>query len=46
LGLLIIRTLRKGISEDRREFEDDIRVKLSEIALLQAEVKEKLDELR
>lgn len=46
VGLLIIRVLRKGISDDRRDFEDDIRSKLGEIAEAQAEVKKELTELR
>jgi hypothetical protein len=44
VGLLIIRVLRKGVSEDRRIFEEDIRSKLGEIAELQKEVVKQLNE--
>lgn len=31
VGILIIRLLRKGVSEDRRIFEDEIKAELTEI---------------
>jgi hypothetical protein len=38
VGLLIIRLLRKGISVDRNDFEDDVRSKLGKIEETQAEL--------
>ncbi len=46
VGLLIIRLLRKGISDDRTTFEDEIRSKLSEIEETQAELMVELTKLR
>ncbi len=46
VGLLIIRLLRKGISDDRTTFEDDIRSKLREIEETQAELMVELTKLR
>ncbi|HEY43304.1 MAG TPA: hypothetical protein G4O11_04900 [Anaerolineae bacterium] len=45
VGILIIRVLRRGVTDDRRAFEDDIRSKLGEITESQAEMKKQLDEL-
>ena len=45
VGMLIIRVLRKRVSEDRRSFEDETRSKLAQLAESQAEMKKHLDEL-
>ena len=45
VGILIIRVLRKGVSEDRQAFEDEIRSKIGEIAESQSEIKGRLNEL-
>ena len=45
VGMLIIRVLRKRVSEDRRSFEDETRSKLAQLAESQAEMKKQLDEL-
>ncbi len=46
VGLLIIRLLRKGISDDRKAFEDEIRSKLGEIEESHAELMVELTKLR
>ncbi len=44
-GLLAFRGLRRGISEDRRRFEDQIRAKLDQTEESQAEIMRRLDDL-
>jgi hypothetical protein len=31
VGILVIRVIRKGVSEDRRTFEDEVKAELAEI---------------
>ena len=45
VGILIIRILRRGVTEDRQAFEDLIKTKLEEIAKTQEEIKKQLDHL-
>jgi uncharacterized membrane protein YhiD involved in acid resistance len=45
VGILIIRVLRKRVSEDRQAFENEIRSKLEVIAESQTEMKKQLDDL-
>ena len=45
VGILIIRILRRGVTEDRQAFEELIKSKLEEIAETQEEIKKQLDHL-
>jgi uncharacterized membrane-anchored protein YhcB (DUF1043 family) len=45
VGILIIRVLRRGVTEDRQAFEDSMMSKLEEIAETQEELKKQLDHL-
>lgn len=45
VGMIILGVLRRGVSEDRRSFEEEVRSKLGEIAESQAEIARQLETL-
>jgi len=42
--ILLIRVLRRGVSQDRRDFEDDLKSKLEGITVSLSEIKQLLEE--
>jgi uncharacterized membrane-anchored protein YhcB (DUF1043 family) len=45
VGIFLMRILRKGVSKDRQQFEEEISARLQEITQSQAEIKKILEHL-
>ncbi len=43
VGFLVLRVLRRGVSEDRQVFEEEVRSKLDEISEAQADIARQLE---